>query len=171
MNIDVVDVNYDGNEDLYLSYVTGAYNAGSKFKVFSESQGKLIDYDSSNFIGGFPSDSARFNAEEKTLVTFYKSRGIGDLYSTSKYSFQNGKWYLTEEFKQDILDYREDARVEALSGYYIQITQYYENGLKKSEERKFVKLIEYPDNRVDYVEVSKDELISSGIDLEYLGLD
>ena len=98
MAVSVVDINYDGRDDIEIIVSAGAYNAMSYFYTFDISKNTFVEYLKRD---GY----VTIDAQKKELRTFFKGRGIGDLYSKELYTFVNNTWELRQQEIQDIANY------------------------------------------------------------------
>lgn len=107
-NLTKVDINFDGVQDVLADISLGAYNMGADFYVQDpktrtftrfELTGKKADDGYEAFPGlGF----VTINEKERTLESYFKGRGLGDIYTIEIYSFADGAWSLSSRESQDI---------------------------------------------------------------------
>jgi hypothetical protein len=109
-DISKVDINFDGVQDVRIDLSMGAYNMGTDFYVQDKNTRKFKPYSVTGFAEPeeydvFPGlGGVTFDAESRTLKSFFKGRGVGDIYSHDTYQFIDGAWRLiTKEF-QDTYD-------------------------------------------------------------------
>ena len=166
--IEAIDVNFDGYDDLMLSHMTGAYNVGTRFYVQNPQTHAFTLYEIDTRPHGTvgnpdPSDYnelslAKFNKDTREIASFYKGRGLGDLYVVNTFKFSNGAWHLAEVEQQDSVGSLDNT------GYYFrEIVRYDEKG-KTATTTTYYKLVEGADGRSDFVEVTKAEAESHAHD-------
>jgi hypothetical protein len=154
--VEIVDVNFDGYDDLFESYVVGAYNMSARFYIQDSATSKFSEYQiipmPRNSEGDLESGlgMTTFNAEKREITSYWKGRGLGDMYILDTFAFRNGKWELIKMDHQDWLSPSDN-------GYYIRnIVEY--NGGKSATTTTYLKR-EWKADRssFDLFEVSKEE--------------
>ena len=93
------DATHDGYPDLRIENGCGAYQCSYSFYAYKP---ELNKYDNEEIISGLGN---YFIGEDKTITFHTKGRGFGDIFTTEKYQFQQGKYVLIETSTQDILDF------------------------------------------------------------------
>lgn len=116
------DVTYDGYQDLVLSPHTGAYQRGYWFYPYNP-QAHTFSQDAL-FVG----TEAYVDTDERTIQTFSKGRGLGDIYTASIYHFENGRYELVWEQTQEWEDAISPKIKEIEEGHYVRITKKRING-------------------------------------------
>lgn len=156
----IVDVNFDGHDDLMLSYSAGAYNMSTRFYAQDPHTRAFAAYEIDNrprdpkdpYVTDYNELAmTEFNADKREIYSYYKGRGLGDMYTNATYRFSNGAWYLAQSEWQDAVG-------DLDSGYYLrEITDYDEKG-GSTETVKYYKLVQNPDGSTDFIEVTKAEV-------------
>ena len=156
MAVSIVDINFDGRDDIEIMVSAGAYNGASYFYVFDISKNTFVEYMKRD---GY----VTIDREKKELSTFFKGRGIGDLYSKELYSFRNNAWELRQQEIQDTANY--DAMLVDSDGaiYYVRTVTDFENGTSSKKSVTYYKLELPADDYGDFVEVPEFELVQKGI--------
>jgi hypothetical protein len=88
------DINFDGILDLEVLTSSGAYNVRMDYYVYNPKTKVL-----SLALTGIVNPS--FDKDARTITSFDKWRGLGDLYSSEVYHFENGEYVLVKEIIQD----------------------------------------------------------------------
>jgi hypothetical protein len=156
LSAEIVDINFDGSDDIMMVSSMGAYNEYTHFLTFDPSTKKFIEYpfDKTEISEDTPGLAiVNFDKEHKTLTSFFKGRGLSDIYTQETYEFHNG-WHKTKEVTQDT--------VGEYSGYYTRKTSTIENGTSTKEVIQYFKLTSN-DSLDDMVEISKAELKKKGL--------
>ncbi len=164
--VSVVDINYDGIDDVMIEEPAGAYNMSTYFMVFNKDKNIFEEYpafktrltQNDAFTGLGAVD---FNVEEKKIESFYKGRGIGDWYTEETYYFIDGTWKRTKIETQDSLDFLNPNANE----YYIRtIFTFNSEGATTSEKTEYLKQVEdQKTGNSTYIEVTKAELKKKGL--------
>ncbi len=106
MSIVLQDVTYDGYLDIVLSPYVGAYQRGYDYFPYDPERG---------FFKGeslLTATSAFVDTEARTIESYAKGRGIGDIYTNEVFHYEDGAYVLIREVKQDeanILDENGDV--------------------------------------------------------------
>ena len=102
-DVEVVDINFDGHDDLQVSRVVGAYNGGTDFFVYDAKQETFSSYNPFTIDGSSTLGFTTFKPKERTLTTFFKGRGLGDIYVRHTFRFSDGVWRPVRTEEQDLL--------------------------------------------------------------------
>jgi hypothetical protein len=94
--IEFVDINYDGYSDLKVLSLMGAYNASYDYYVYDPTKKTFIPTPILSDVVNASEDGVK-----KTVSSFSKGRGIGDLYIAKVYQFLDGKYLFVREESQD----------------------------------------------------------------------
>lgn len=156
MVVSIVDINFDGRDDIEIVVSAGAYNAASYFYVFDVSKNTFVEYMKRD---GY----VTIDADKKELSTFFKGRGIGDLYSKELYTFKNNTWELRQQEVQDTANSDMMIRDDGGAMYYVRTVTDFENGTSSKKSVTYYKLEHPADDYGDFVEVQKSELVQKGI--------
>jgi hypothetical protein len=93
------DINYDGVADLQVHTDEAAYNTYYRYYMYDIKNKTYILYpELANLASPF------FDQKDKTITTFEKGRGMGDLYTKRVLSFENGTYVVTEIDQQSGID-------------------------------------------------------------------
>lgn len=99
------DINFDGAKDLIILSSSGAYNESfnyylydTKTKTFTK---KPVLADAMN---------SSFDAVTKTINTFNKGRGLGDIYIAETYTFNGEGYSLSKEITQEFVDWKDEKK-------------------------------------------------------------
>ncbi len=166
--IQAMDVNFDGYDDLMLSYMAGAYNVGTRFYVQNPQTHAFrlyeIDARPHGTVGNPDSTDytelslAKFDKDKREIYSFYKGRGVGDIYVVNTFRFGSQGWYLAEVEQQDGVGNPDDT------GYYFRdIVRYDEKG-KSATTTTYYKLVQGADGSSNFVGVTKAEAESHAQD-------
>ncbi|MDQ5912206.1 MAG: hypothetical protein QG568_421 [Patescibacteria group bacterium] len=154
MSVEVTDINFDGRDDLEIVVSTGAYNIASYFYTFDSAKGEFLEYMSLD-------GAVSLDIEKRQIETFYKGRGLGDMYSIDRHVFRNNIWQIVQQERQDIVD---DSLTEAGGPtYYIKTLEDFENGTSTKKNLTYYKVESLDEEPWDFIEVSKSELVQNGI--------
>lgn len=160
-DVSIVDINYDGKDDILVSTVAGAYNLSTVFYIFDDVQKKFTEYTGFKDALNIEEDyivlgAVDFKKEDKKLTSFFKGRGLGDMYTLVEFSFLNGTWYQSKSEIQDVLNY--DAFDSTSWYYYRTIVEYDSNHATTSEKTTYY--VQKADGDVgELIEVPKKELV------------
>lgn len=91
-----IDINFDGNLDLQIVDWRGAYNMGYSYYVYNP---KTKIFDTTPLLTDVV--NAGFDEVSKIITSYSKGRGVGDIFVEETYHFENGKYILVKEVKQD----------------------------------------------------------------------
>ena len=120
------DVTYDGYADLIFLNVAGAYNSSYDFYAYNP---KTQTFDHERLL---TATNYSFNDVARTITSYYKGRGVGDIYTAETYLFENGKYGLIKTVVQDIVS-EADANIE--NDIYERVTMERRNGRMVEIER------------------------------------
>ncbi len=163
--VEVVDINYDNVDDLMVTESSGAYNMATYFMVQDQATRKFSEYDIAKRIGdgddsftglGF----VDFDKDGRILISSYKGRGLGDMYSEEVYEFKNGKWVLTKTVIQNQLD-MPNTQTDGESGYYVRETETFSGG-NSSIIKEYFK-VRNSDDLGDLIQVTEKEVRQKGL--------
>ncbi|MDB5259885.1 MAG: hypothetical protein JWN37_116 [Candidatus Nomurabacteria bacterium] len=88
------DINFDGILDLEVLSSSGAYNMRMDYYVYNPK--------TKAFVLALPGIiNPSFDKDARTITSFDKWRGLGDLYSSEVYHYENGEYVLAKEITQD----------------------------------------------------------------------
>lgn len=106
-DISKVDINFDGVQDVRIDLSMGAYNMGTDFYIqdpktrtfaYYNLTGRDMSAEGDIFPGlGF----VGIDTETKTLSSYFKGRGVGDIFIKEEYRFMSGSWTLSSREIQD----------------------------------------------------------------------
>ncbi len=155
-SVEIVDVDFDGYDDVLVSYIIGAYNMATRFYAQDPDTREFHEYVIGPTVGDPESDPfsglgmVTFYPEKREIHSFWKGRGFGDMYSLDTYSFLNDAWVLTRSENQDWIGQPD-------SDYYIRKVTDYSKG-KSSTTSTYLKMQwKDDDSSFDLIEVSKEE--------------
>ncbi|HYC34210.1 MAG TPA: hypothetical protein VEC13_00595 [Candidatus Paceibacterota bacterium] len=160
INTSVVDINFDGRSDFEVSYGIGAYNGGTAYfaqnedKTFAEYHvvPKPLDPELNYYPQlGF----ATFNPQNRTIETFYKGRGLGDIYYKALYKFEGNSWAISKTERQDFFG---ENTAEGPNYYINEVVEFKDN--KSATTTTYLK-VEAGDEEWNFVPVSKEEALKS----------
>ncbi len=152
-DVTVVDINFDNYDDIQLTTQAGAYNMDTEFYVYEQEKGKFLKYDAfalDDLIVG----AADFNPDTKTLKTYWKGRGLGDIFVEKTFTYTKGEWHLSETVSQDTIENKLNADSE--EQYYLKIVRSISENGKSTERKIYYKGIGDGDS-FTYVDVSADD--------------
>jgi hypothetical protein len=155
---EIVDINYDGYDDVMLVASAGAYNVYTYFMVFNLANKNFSEYEI--FVKQSSEDSAGlgfvdFDKEGKKLKSFFKGRGIGDIYTENTYIFQDSSWNQATSVVQDLIDFDNPE-------YYFKTTSTIKNGTSTSDTVEYFK--KGPgDDYLNLIKIQKTELQKKGL--------
>ncbi len=102
------DVTFDGYKDIEALESAGAYNFTYSYYAFNPKTGVFDPTPIVTAVNG------GFDPAARTITSFDKGRGIGDIYESDTYHFQNGRYVLVE---RDIQDVRDQTNYDTSLGY------------------------------------------------------
>lgn len=118
------DINFDGYLDLAVRSSSGAYNEAYDYYLYNPKTKRFalrpLFKDMVN---------ASFDSNGKTISTFNKGRGAGDVFASRVYEFRDGRYLLTKETAQDFVDPSDETKgyiyieKELKNGAMVMITQ------------------------------------------------
>ncbi len=157
-SVEIVDVDFDGYDDVLVSYIIGAYNMAARFYAQDPDTREFYAYDigptarsddpEADLFSGL--GMTTFDPAKREIRSFWKGRGLGDMYSLDTYSFSNDAWVLTRSENQDWIGQPD-------SDYYIRKVTDYSSG-KASTTNTYLKMLWGDANSsFELVEVSKEE--------------
>jgi len=111
------DVTFDGNLDLVLRTNAGAYNFTYAYFAYNPST-HVFDK-----IPLVEATNQGFDPKTKSIYSYSKGRGLGDYYIAETFTFEDGKYVLTEVVSQDIIDWEHEETSD-----YVRITKQRKNG-------------------------------------------
>jgi hypothetical protein len=120
------DVTFDGFSDIAVLTSPGAYNFGTTYYAYNPG---AHTFDSEPLLDVI---NEKINLEDRTITSFYKGRGLGDLYTTETYKFDNGKYILVKSVTQDSIDFGN------LEKGYTRITLELRSGKMVETKREYV---------------------------------
>jgi hypothetical protein len=147
---DIADINFDGYEDVMITQQAGAYNESTSLYVYDQKTDTFGPYLT------FPSNtetglaSVQFDSQKRKLTSFFKGRGVGDIYNLETYTFISGKWQLLSVENRDII--RSDSQ------YYILTVVSYVDGQETSKKNTYYK---YDFDTEEFVDVDKSEALKN----------
>lgn len=118
------DLNGDGYLDMMVKTWTGAYNEGFDYWIYNK---EARSYTKKGSLLGLV--NAEFDPSAKTITSYDKGRGMGDLYTKKVFGLDNGAYVLTEEVTQDFVQGKNDQ--------YQRVTTLYKNGKIVSTDTKY----------------------------------
>lgn len=93
------DVTFDGYKDLVVQTGAGAYNITYNYYAYNP---ETHTFEAAPLVTAV---NPEFYPENKTIVSYNKYRGVGDMYEDETYEFQNGKYVLIHrEVQEGIYD-------------------------------------------------------------------
>ena len=98
------DVTFDGYKDLIVLVSAGAYNFTDDIYAYNPTT-KTFDPES---ILSVTNES--FHPEIRQVVSHFKGRGIGDIYTEETYEFRDKKYVLIKSVSQDIISFDNPER-------------------------------------------------------------
>ncbi len=133
-DISKIDINFDGVQDVRVDLSMGAYNIGTDFYIqdsktrtfaYYNLTGRDMSAEGDIFPGlGF----VGVDLETKTLSSYFKGRGVGDIFTNEQYRFTDGAWYMTSREFQDNYDVKDVSYGDGWSPYYInEVVDYTKN--------------------------------------------
>lgn len=160
-DISIVDINYDNKDDVMVVDTAGAYNLSTTFYMFDESTKKFVVYDGFKKASGAEDDyfnlgSVNLDLENKKIKSFFKGRGLGDMYSLVEYSFVDGAWYESKSEVQDVLNY---DSFESTQWYYYKTIVEYKPGHATTSEKTTYYVQKADGDIGELVEVPRTELV------------
>ncbi len=160
--VKVVDINFDGKDDVLIAETAGAYNLSTHFYIFNEEKKVFEEYN--GFAEALQTEeeyivlgSVDFDQTQKTLKSFFKGRGLGDLYTSSEFTFKDGRWYESKSEVQDILNY--DVTDPSQWYYYRTTVTYDPMRATTSESVTYYDYVQNSDGSEELVEVPKSVLV------------
>lgn len=118
------DLNGDGYQDMMVKTWTGAYNEGFDYWIYNK---EARSHTKKGSLLGLV--NAEFDPSAKTVTSYDKGRGMGDLYTKKVFGLDNGAYVLTEEVSQDFVQGKNDQ--------YKRVTTLYKNGKILSTDTKY----------------------------------
>ena len=118
------DVTYDGYNDLVVLFSSGAYNFTDSYYAYDPGSHTFKEEPILTLTNG------NVDLEAKTARSFYKGRGIGDIYTRQYYEFRDGKYVLVMTVSQDMEDWKNEK------SDYVRVTAELKNGKMVETERK-----------------------------------
>ncbi len=91
------DVTFDGYKDIVLLYSAGAYNFTYLYFAYDP---YTESFESKPLLEATNPD---FDREAKTITSYTKGRGIGDIFVTTTYAYEDGAYFPMREISQDFL--------------------------------------------------------------------
>ncbi len=148
------DINFDGVKDIEIVSAVGAYNLATDFYIYDSSSKTFSLYQ------GFPDEymplgDISFDPAARTLSSFHKGRGLGDIYVQNQFVFSGDRWELATSTLQDLVNYDAVGEGEG-TVYYYRTVQVYSNGALSAEQTTYYKNAT-PDGDFNLVEVSQEE--------------
>ncbi len=133
-DISKIDINFDGVQDVLVDLSMGAYNMGTDFYIqdpktrtfaFYNLTGRDMRDEGDVFPGlGF----VGVDLETKTLSSYFKGRGLGDIFTNEQYRFTDGAWHMTSREFQDNYEVKDLSYGDGWSPYYInEVVDYTKN--------------------------------------------
>lgn len=159
LDASVVDVNYDNVDDIMVVVGAGAYNVSTYFLVLDEKKATYVEYAPFQRSGegedfeGYVLGAVTFDPANRLITSFFKGRGLGDMYAVTQYLFKNGSWNITKTEVQDILNYG-----DAVEYYFNTIVQYDADTLATTSEKTIYLKTREGGDIGDLVEVPRSEL-------------
>jgi hypothetical protein len=160
-DVSIVDINYDNKDDVMVVDTAGAYNLSTTFYTFNEATKKFVEYDGFKKASGaedeyFDLGAVNLDLENRKITSFFKGRGLGDMYSLVEYSFVNNAWYESKSEVQDVLNY--DLYESSKWYYYRTIVEYKPSHATTSEKTTYY--VQKADGDIgELVEVPRAELV------------
>jgi hypothetical protein len=124
-DISKIDINFDGVQDVRVDLSMGAYNMGTDFYIQDPKTRTFAYYNLTRrdmntegdiFPGlGFVS----VDTETKTLSSYFKGRGVGDIFTNEQYRFVDGAWHIASREFQDNYEVKWMSYGDGWSPYYI----------------------------------------------------
>jgi hypothetical protein len=122
----MLDVTYDGYNDLVIKVNSGAYNFTYEFYAYNP---VTHTFDEKPLLEAVNSS---INKEDKTIMSYSKGRGLGDVYISEVFSFLNGSYILTMKITQDMVDWENPEKG------YVNTVEEMENGTLVEKQRNYI---------------------------------
>jgi hypothetical protein len=121
--VKVVDINFDDVDDIQVTEYAGAYNTITYFLVYDSARKVYEEYRAFRQALHLADDDTypglgyvQFDSGSRVITSFFKGRGLGDLYEEETFSFVDGVWQLIKTETQDLLNYPTSSKE---TQYYI----------------------------------------------------
>ncbi len=128
-SFDFEDVTFDGYKDLVIQTAAGAYNFTHAYFAYNPKTKTF------NTVPVVEATNESFDPIKKQMVSFFKGRGIGDIYTEETYEFRNGKYVLIMDFDQSTVD---NGRDDNINPMYTQVTRKLIDGKMVEVEKKSI---------------------------------
>ncbi len=127
IDVSKVDINFDGVQDVRIDLSMGAYNMGTDFYIQHSKTQTFTRYNLTGVTSDEESDVfpvlgfVTIDEGSQTLKSFFKGRGLGDIYTVETYTFvaKTGNWIITEREVQDTYFVSGASDGEGWGPYYI----------------------------------------------------
>ncbi|MBU3668738.1 MAG: hypothetical protein FGM57_02080 [Candidatus Taylorbacteria bacterium] len=167
MSVEHVDINFDGADDLMIVESAGAYNLSTRFVVNDISSKKFNPYNPFEKLLGVEGEgivlgAVDFDMEQKTIRSFFKGRGLGDMFTVQYFTFKDGQWRYTGSEIQDMINFEQVMRTEGpATMYYIHTKTAYDidTGATTTVTNTYFKSVDLG----EMTEVSKSEVQKKGL--------
>ncbi len=120
-----IDINFDGVQDVRVDLSMGAYNMGTDFYIQDPKTRTFAYYNLTGRDMGAEGDIfpglgfVGVDLETKTLSSYFKGRGLGDIFTNEQYHFTDGAWHMTSREFQDNYEVKDLSYGDGWSPYYI----------------------------------------------------
>lgn len=161
IDVSKVDINFDGVQDVRIDLSMGAYNMGADFYIQNPKTQTFTRY---NLTGRNPDEEGdifpglgfvTIDEETRMLKSFFKGRGLGDIYAVETYKFvtETGNWVIVEREVQDTYFVPGASEGDGWGPYYInKVVDYTKQ--PPATTTKYLKL-EEKDGEYNFVPVAK----------------